>query len=50
MPTTQKEDYSFVQFSNFYPKVINHFCDLHAPWLDGLIWEVPSTKGYIGVF
>jgi hypothetical protein len=31
MPTTQKEVRSFVQFCNFYARLIHHFSDLTAP-------------------
>jgi hypothetical protein len=42
MPMTQKEVRSFVQFCNFYARLIHHFNDLTAPLTDLLLRSLPQ--------
>jgi hypothetical protein len=42
MPATQKEVRSFVQFRNFYARLIHHFSDLTAPLTDLLRKSQPQ--------
>jgi hypothetical protein len=54
VPTTQKEDRSFVQVCNFYAKFNHHFSDLMAPLTDLLRKSQPPkitlTPAYLEAF